>query len=88
MDTPSIARLIGYIAGTLTTLAFVPQVVRTWRNRSADHFSLTMLIAFSIGVALWVAYGFLLHEPPIIVFNVITLGLALVLLWMKLTRQR
>jgi MtN3 and saliva related transmembrane protein len=47
-----------------------------------------MLIAFNIGVGLWVAYGLLLAEPPIIVFNVITLGLALLLLWMKLKRQR
>jgi MtN3 and saliva related transmembrane protein len=88
MDTPSIARLIGYIAGTLTTLAFVPQVVRTWRQRSADHFSLAMLVAFNVGVGLWLVYGVLLHEPPIVLFNAITLALALFLLWMKLKRQR
>jgi MtN3 and saliva related transmembrane protein len=82
-DAPLI-RTIGYCAGAITTLAFVPQVIRSWRTRSTRDLSLPWLLAFSSGVALWLAYGVLLGEPPIIVANTVTLALALMLLWMRL----
>ena len=77
-------QVIGLVAGTLTTLAFVPQVVRAWRTKSVNDLSLAMLLTFSIGVALWTVYGVALGELPIIVTNSVTLGLALVLLVFKL----
>lgn len=77
-------RTIGYVAGTLTTLAFVPQVVRTWRTRSTGDLSVGMLFAFSAGVALWLIYGLGLRAWPIVVANGVTLALALVLLGFKL----
>lgn len=75
---------LGLIAGTLTTLSFVPQVVRTWRTRSTRDLSLGMLIAFVIGVTLWLIYGLRIGERPIVVANAITLALALALLGMKI----
>jgi MtN3 and saliva related transmembrane protein len=85
MDLSSpLVRTIGFIAGVLTTLAFVPQVIKSWRTRSAGDFSLTMLVAFTSGVGLWLTYGILLREPPIILANAVTLLLAVMLLWMKL----
>lgn len=85
MDLSSpLVRTIGFIAGALTTLAFVPQVIKSWRTRSAGDFSLTMLVAFTSGVGLWLTYGILLREPPIILANAVTLLLAVMLLWMKL----
>ncbi|HVC19497.1 MAG TPA: SemiSWEET transporter [Vicinamibacterales bacterium] len=84
-------RLIGFAAGTLTTLAFVPQVVRTWRTRSATDISFGMLLAFNLGVALWLVYGLGLRAVPIIVANGATLALALILLVLKIAdraRQR
>jgi MtN3 and saliva related transmembrane protein len=76
--------LLGSLAATLTTIAFVPQVVRAWRTRSAKDLSLGMLITFALGVALWVAYGISIGELPIIIANAATLALTLILLGLKL----
>jgi MtN3 and saliva related transmembrane protein len=80
-------RVIGYVAGAITTLAFVPQVVRSWRTRSTRDLSLTWLVAFASGVGLWLCYGILLREPPIIAANAVTLMLAATLLWIRV-RER
>ena len=81
--TPDPPWLIGALAGTLTTLSFIPQVLRSWRRRSVDDLSTPMLVAFSIGVSLWVVYGVLANAGPIIAANVVTLALAGALLVMK-----
>ncbi len=75
---------VGYAAATLTTISFVPQVLHTWRTRRTAGISLGMLSLFSLGVALWLAYGVALAAAPIIAANAITLSLALFLLAMKL----
>jgi MtN3 and saliva related transmembrane protein len=80
----SATSLVALLAGTLTTIAFVPQVVRAWRTQSVDDLSLAMLLTFSSGVALWVYYGMLVEEPPMILTNGVTLFLALMLVGMKL----
>jgi MtN3 and saliva related transmembrane protein len=76
--------LIGYVAATLTTIAFIPQVVHTWRQRSARGISLGMYAIFTCGVALWLVYSLLLAAWPLIVANSATLVLALAMLVMKL----
>jgi MtN3 and saliva related transmembrane protein len=76
--------LIGMVAGTLSTFAFVPQVWRIWRTRSARDLSLPMYLIFTTGVALWFVYGLLLGAMPIIVCNGLTLLLAGTVLAMKL----
>jgi MtN3 and saliva related transmembrane protein len=81
MDTTN---LVGLAAGFLTTVAFVPQVMKVWKSRSARDVSLATFTAFAIGVALWLAYGILKQEPPIIVWNAVTLVLAVAILAMKL----
>jgi MtN3 and saliva related transmembrane protein len=78
------ADLIGALASTLTTIAFVPQVWRAWRTRSARDLSLPMYMIFTSGVALWFVYGLLLGATPIIVGNAVTLLLAGAVLAMKL----
>ena len=75
--------LLGYLAGALTTLAFVPQVWRTWRTKSAEDLSMTMLVTFTMGVALWFAYGVALGSTPMIVSNAVTLALSAFLVGMK-----
>jgi MtN3 and saliva related transmembrane protein len=72
--------LLGGLAGSLTTAAFVPQVVKTWKSRSAGDISLGMLLTFCSGVFLWLLYGLLLGSWPLIAANGITLSLASVLL--------
>ncbi|HET6581457.1 MAG TPA: SemiSWEET transporter [Methanoregula sp.] len=76
--------LTGYIAGTLTTISFVPQVLRTWKLRETKDFSLAMLLLFAAGMLLWTAYGIWINSYPIIAANVITFGLVLFLLGMKI----
>lgn len=76
--------LIGTLAATLTTLAFVPQAWLTWKTRRADGISLGMYSVFTTGVGLWLAYGFLIDAWPVIIANALTLGLALFILGMKL----
>lgn len=76
--------LIGAIAGTLTTLAFIPQVIKTWRSGSAEDISLVMFLLFTTGVVLWLIYGMALNALPIIIANSITLLLALTILVLKI----
>jgi MtN3 and saliva related transmembrane protein len=76
--------LIGFIAGTLTTLSFVPQVLHTWKTKRCDDLSFGMLLAFGSGVVLWLVYGVLLHALPIIVANGVTLVLIAAIAFMKL----
>ena len=76
--------LIGALASTLTTIAFVPQVWRAWKTRSARDLSLPMYLIFTTGVVLWFVYGLLLGAMPIIVGNAVTLLLAGAVLAMKL----
>ena len=80
--------LLGFAAGTLTTLSFVPQVHKAWRSKRCDDLSLGMLLAFGLGVFLWLIYGLMLRDMPIILANVVTLALILVLLWLKARYRR
>jgi MtN3 and saliva related transmembrane protein len=75
---------IGVLSGVLTTASFVPQVVRTWRRRSAADLSPVMLAAFTTGVAGWLVYGILSHQRPVIAANTVMLVLAMALLGMKI----
>jgi MtN3 and saliva related transmembrane protein len=76
--------LVGTAAGALSTIAFVPQVWRIWKTRSARDLSLPMYLIFTAGVALWFVYGLMLGAMPIIVCNGLTLLLAGTVLAMKL----
>ena len=76
--------MLGYAAGFLTTIAFIPQAVKIWKTRSADDVSLPTFIAFTIGVSLWLAYGLVVKEPPMILWNGVTLVFAAAILVMKL----
>jgi MtN3 and saliva related transmembrane protein len=82
------ANVIGIAAGSLTTLSLVPQVVKTWRSQSAKDLSLSMLLVFIAGVALWETYGLMLGASPIIVANAFTLALLLAMLVMKMKYSR
>ena len=79
----SLALFLGYFAGFLTTVALVPQVIKTWKTKSADDFSLAMLLIWCTGIACWVAYGFLLNAEPIILWNLASFLMAGAILVMK-----
>ena len=89
LQHPGLVTAIGLLAGTLTTLSFVPQMVRTWRLRRAHDMSALWLASFMGGVTLWLIYGFVLPSLPIIVTNLATLLLMLPILAMKIAyRER
>ena len=75
---------IGSAAAILTTTAFIPQVLKVWHTRHTADISLGMYAMFTLGVALWLAYGILLEAWPIIIANSITLLLAGAVLVMKI----
>jgi MtN3 and saliva related transmembrane protein len=75
---------IGSVAAFLTTVAFIPQVVRTWRLRGAE-LSWLMLVLFGSGVGLWLVYGYLRASVPVMVANGVTGVLVLIILLIKLT---
>lgn len=76
--------ILGLVAGALTTIAFLPQLIQTWKSKSAKDVSLQMLIVFSIGVFLWLIYGIYLQALPIILANFVTLIFNLVILGLKI----
>mgnify|MGYP005841963051 CR=1 FL=1 len=79
-----LTNLIGFTAASLTTIAFIPQVIQVWRSRSTKDIALPMLITFITGVSLWLIYGLLVNSAPIYIANIITLGLNLIILRFKL----
>jgi len=89
MATPSDAftQILGYVAGALTTLSFIPQVVQSWKTRSTEGLSLVMLVAFNIGIAAWVAYGAMTGAWPVFAANAVTLALSLTLLGLKIRHR-
>ncbi len=75
--------ILGLAAALLTTAAFLPQVYKTWKTKSTDSLSLTMLLIFVSGVLCWLVYGFLIDSFPIILANFITAISGIVLLYFK-----
>jgi MtN3 and saliva related transmembrane protein len=86
MPTPT--DWLGYVAASLTTLSFLPQAWLTFRTRDVRGISLGMYSVFTLGVALWLAYGIALGAWPIIAANAITFALAASILAMKLAHGR
>ena len=80
----SITSTIGFVAAILTTVSFVPQVLKVWRTRSAKDISLGMYSLFTLGIATWLVYGVLIDSWPVILANIATLILAGSVLVMKL----
>jgi MtN3 and saliva related transmembrane protein len=77
--------ILGLIAGTCTTLSFLPQVIRTLRTRHARDLSAAWLLIFGLGTALWLTYGLLKSDISIALANGVTFGLVMVLIVAKYT---
>jgi MtN3 and saliva related transmembrane protein len=82
------ADIVGSLAAVLTTISFFPQAWHTFKTRDVSGVSLGMYSVFTVGVSLWLVYGLLLRAWPIVVANVITLGLAVAILGMKVVFGR
>jgi MtN3 and saliva related transmembrane protein len=76
--------IVGLAAAALTTIAFVPQIVRVYRTKHTRDLSLWMFVCSATGVFLWLVYGLERHDPAVIVANSVTLPLVLYIIAMKL----
>ena len=76
--------ILGFLAGTLTTISFVPQVIKIWKSRETKDISLGMYLFFVLGVFIWFLYGLFIKSSPVIVVNVVTFVLALTILIFKI----
>ncbi len=81
---PDAVTLLGLTAAFLTTLAFVPQAVKIIRTRHTKDLSLWMYVLLNIGLILWLAYGFILRDPALILANSITFILTFIILILKI----
>lgn len=75
--------VLGYVAGFCTTVAFLPQVYRAWKTKSTKDLAPTMLLLFAIGILLWLIFGILIQELPIIIANGVTFFLVLLIVLLK-----
>ena len=80
--------LFGYFAAILTTLAFLPQLVKTLKTKKAEDVSLTTLIMFLTGVLSWIIYGYKISSTPILLANIITFILNLLILIFKISFEK
>ncbi len=76
--------ILGFVAATCTTVAFLPQVMKTWQSKSAKDVSYGMLVFLCIGISLWLVYGLLIKAAPVIIANFLTLILNLIILYLKI----
>lgn len=80
--------IIGYVAAALSSISFLPQVVKTWRTKSARDLSWLMLVIFMLGLVLWEIYGIWIRSMPMILVNLLLLSSASVILVCKIRYDR
>ena len=73
MDNGGFTTVLGLVAGTLTTLSFLPRLLKAWHSRSTHDISFGMLALFSAGLVLWIVYGAIVADVPVIMANSVTL---------------
>jgi len=76
--------VIGFIAATITTIAFIPQIIQIWKTKSTKDISLKMYAILCTGVFLWLIYGIMILSWPIIVANAVVLSLSLIIIIFKI----
>ncbi len=76
--------ILGYSAGFITSLTFLPQVVKTWKEKSAKDISLMMFVIAAINEVMWIAYGILKDDWVIISTNVVVLIMSCIMIFLKL----
>jgi len=81
-------QILGLAAGSCTTVAFLPQVIKTWKSKSTKDVSLTMFLIASAGTTLWLGYGILIHSISIIGTNIIVLIFSVTMLYLIFKNRR
>ena len=88
MNSLVLTNSIGLSAAGLTTMAFIPQIIKIYKSKAADDVSYVTFLMFGFGVALWDLYGVQIHSVPVILANTITFILAISIVVMKLIFSR
>lgn len=76
--------LLGYSAGTISSLVFLPQVIKTWKSKSASDISLLMFTLATLSVVMWLIYGILIKNGAVIYTNTTVLLLSLIMMYFKM----
>jgi MtN3 and saliva related transmembrane protein len=84
VEAPSTVTILGLVAGSLTTLSFLPQLVKAWKSRSTHDISIGMFSLLAVGIALWIVYGVVTADVPVIAANSLTLLFVGLILALKL----
>ncbi len=84
MDDFDFIPIFGYMAAILTTISFLPQAIKTIKEKNTEGISLVMYSLFTSGVLMWLVYGIFVKDTPIIIANSITLILAVTILALKI----
>ncbi len=79
--------ILGLVAATCTTVAFIPQVYKVWKEKSVKDISLLMYLVLTLGLTLWLIYGIKIYSIPVILANGITLLLVLFMVYLKLKHK-
>ena len=84
VDHPAAVTILGLVAGTLTTLSFLPQLLKAWKSRSTHDISIGMFSLLAVGIMLWIVYGIVAADVPVILSNTVTLVFVSLILALKL----
>jgi len=80
----TLAQFLGLAAGTITSITFLPQVIRIWQTKSVKDISMLMMVLLIIGTSCWLTYGILMGDVAIIYTNVMVLIMSLTMFYFKL----
>ena len=80
--------LVGFVAGILTTSAFVPQVYKAWKTKDVEAISLTMFVVMFLGVLLWLIYGFYINSLSMVIANIMSSILSLSIIILKIKHKK
>ena len=78
-----LVEILGLAAGTITSITFLPQVIRIWKTKSVKDISFLMMLLLILGTSLWLTYGLLFKDTAIIYTNVMVLIMSLIMFYFK-----
>lgn len=79
-----LAEILGLAAGTITSITFLPQVIRIWKTRSVKDISMLMMVLLVLGTSCWLTYGLLMKDTAIIYTNIMVMAMSLIMFYFKI----
>lgn len=87
MSNDILVEVIGLVGATFTTIAFLPQIIKIWKNRSSNGVSLSMYVCMLVGIIIWLVYGILINSIAVIVANIFSGILQLVIIFLTIKNR-